>query len=141
MSKPEKPVSVGTLLLTEDNFKYNVLQSNEMWLVAFIDPQKPGIDIKPIWDKASIKLMNKVNLGKVFSKNLARECGVTNFPTIMLFPAGDKSNQNSFENYNGEFTTNSIVSWALEKYNGNSDNGKFNNPKQKIQTNSTFFKQ
>merc|ERR1712007_355974 len=60
----------------------------------------------------------KVNLGKVFSKNLARECGVTNFPTIMLFPAGDKSNQNSFENYDGEFTTNSIVSWALEKYNG-----------------------
>ena len=126
MSKPEKPASVGTLLLTEDNFKYNVLQSNEMWLVAFIDPKKSGSDIKPIWDKASMKLMNKVNLGKVFSKNLARECGVTSFPTIMLFPAGDKSNRNSFENYNGEFTTNSIVSWALEKYNGNSDNGKFN---------------
>ena len=30
----------GTILLTEDNFKSNVMESNEMWLVLFVDPTK-----------------------------------------------------------------------------------------------------
>ena len=30
----------GTILLTEDNFKSNVMESNDMWLVLFVDPTK-----------------------------------------------------------------------------------------------------
>jgi len=119
---PEEKWPVSTILLTEDNFKYELLQSNEMWLIAFIDPNLDGIDIKPIWDRASMKLMNKVNLGKVFSKNLARKYGVKRYPTIKYFPAGDKSNEKNVEDYDGEISTKSIVSWALKKYNGDSDN-------------------
>ena len=30
----------GTILLTEDHFKSNVMESNDMWLVLFVDPTK-----------------------------------------------------------------------------------------------------
>ena len=61
-----------------------------------------------------MELSGKVHMGKVFSKELARERGVKYFPTIMYFPAGDKSEQNSFENYEGDITANDIVTWALQ---------------------------
>ena len=86
-----------------------------MWLVVFIDPTQSGKSIKSEWDKAAMELSGKVNLGKVFSKKLARLCGVKSFPTIMYFPAG---NPNSTENYEGEITANDIVTWALKKHNG-----------------------
>ena len=71
-------------------------------------------NIKPEWDRAAMELSGKVHMGKVFSKDLARQSGVKYFPTIMYFPAGDKSEQNSFENYEGDITANDIVSWALQ---------------------------
>ena len=61
-----------------------------------------------------MELSGKVNMGKVFSKKLARLCGVKSFPTIMYFPASDP---NSTENYEGEITANDIVTWALKKHN------------------------
>jgi len=67
------------------------------------------------WDQSATELSGKVNLGKVFSKKLARLCGVKSFPTIMYFPASDP---NSTENYEGEITANDIVTWALKKHNG-----------------------
>ena len=71
-------------------------------------------NIKPEWDRAAMELSGKVHMGKVFSKDLARQSGVKYFPTIMYFPAGDKSEQNSFENYEGDITANNIVKWALQ---------------------------
>ena len=71
-------------------------------------------NIKPEWDRAAMELSGKVHMGKVFSKDLARQSGVKYFPTIIYFPAGDKSEQNSFENYEGDITTNDIVTWALQ---------------------------
>ena len=91
-----------------------------MWLVVFIDPTQSGKSIKSEWDQAAMELSGKVNLGKVFSKKLARLCGVKSFPTIMYFPAEDKSDPNSSENYEGEITANDIVTWALKKHNGES---------------------
>ena len=35
----------------------------------------------------------------------------------MYFPAGDKSDSNSFENYVGDIIADDIVTWALEKHN------------------------
>jgi hypothetical protein len=61
-----------------------------------------------------MELIGKVHMGKVFSKDLARQSGVKYFPTIMYFPAGDKSDPNRFENYEGDITANDIVTWALQ---------------------------
>ena len=61
-----------------------------------------------------MELSGKVHMGKVFSKDLARQSGVKYFPTIIYFPAGDKSEQNSFESYEGDITANDIVTWALQ---------------------------
>ena len=55
---------------------------------------------------------------KVISESLPRLYDVTSFPTILCFPAGDKSDPNTYEKYEGVITTNDIVSYALEKLNG-----------------------
>ena len=57
---------------------------------------------------------------KVISESLPRLYDVTSFPTILYFPAGDKSDPNTFEKYEGIITANDIVSYALEKLNGKS---------------------
>ena len=65
---------------------------------------------------------------KVISESLPRLYDVTSFPTILCFPAGDKSDPNIFLKYEGlgrlggyidfsDITANDIVSWALEKLN------------------------
>ena len=71
-------------------------------------------------------------MGEVWSHSLAENLpklyDVTKFPTILCFPAGDKSDQNIFLKYEGlgrlggyidfsDITANDIVSWALEKLN------------------------
>ena len=71
-------------------------------------------NIKPEWDRAAMELSGKVHMGKVFSKDLARQSSVKYFPTIIYFPAGDKSEQNSIENYEGDIKANDIVTWALQ---------------------------
>ena len=89
-----------------------------MWLVAFFGPTNSSeINIKPEWDQAATKLNGKVKMGKSFSNVLAKQRGVTSFPTIMYFPAGDKSDSNSFENYVGDIIADNIVTWALKKHN------------------------
>ena len=113
-----KPNGWVITLLTEDNFKSNVMESSEMWLVAFIDPKNPVETIESEYIQAAKKLISKVNCGKSFSMDLARQWGVKYFPTIMYFRTGDKSVQNQNENYEGDIKANDIVTWALEKYNG-----------------------
>ena len=94
------------------------MESSEMWVVAFIDPKNQDETIESEYIQAAKKLRGKVNCGKSFSMDLARQWGVKYFPTIMYFPIGDKSVQNQNENYEGDIKANDIVTWALEKYNG-----------------------
>ena len=94
------------------------MESSEMWLVAFIDPKNHDETIESEYIQAAKKLRGKVNCGKSSSMDLARQWGVKYFPTIMYFPIGDKSVQNENENYEGDIKANDIVTWALEKYNG-----------------------
>ena len=107
----------GTILLTKDNFKSIVMESNEMWLVAFVDTMT---GIKSEWDKAAVELNGKVKMGKVQSKviseNLPKLYSVVSFPTILYFPEGDKSDPSTFEKYEGGITANEIVTWALKKH-------------------------
>ena len=71
-----------------------------------------------------MELKGKVRMGEVWShsptENLPKLYDVTSFPTILCFPAGDKSDPNTFEKYEGIITANDIVSYALEKLNGKS---------------------
>ena len=136
--------------MTNENFNSNVRDSKEMWLVAFFksktydeysgalvyDPNLfgvvPGQDFKSKWRKVAVELKGKVRMGEVWShsltENLPRLYDVTKFPTILCFPAGDKSDPNIFLKYEGlgrlggyidfsDITANDIVSWALEKLN------------------------
>ena len=104
--------------MTEDNFKSDVMESNDMWLVLFVSAKNSGESIKLEWEKAAKALSGKVKMGKVSSKDLALQFGLKNFPTFMYFPKGDKSDQNGNVNYQGEIKAKYIVSWALSKYNG-----------------------
>ena len=104
--------------MTEDNFKSDVLESNDMWLVLFVSAQNSGESIKSECEQAARELSGKVKMGKVFSNALALQFGLKSFPTFMYFPKGDKSDQNGNINYQGDIKANSIVSWALSKYNG-----------------------
>ena len=109
----------GTILLTKDNFTSIVRESNEMWLVAFVDPKS---SIKSEWNKAALELNGKVKMGKVqsevISENLPKLYSVASFPTILYFPEGDKSDPNTFEKYEGAITAKDIVSWAFKKHEG-----------------------
>ena len=96
------------------------MESNEMWLVVFVDSTNSlshHISIKSEWDQAAKELRGKVNMGKVYSKDLALQFDVKSFPTIMYFPQGDKSDHSSYEIYEGEVTANGIVTWALKRLN------------------------
>ena len=133
--------------MTKENFKSNVRNSKEMWLVIFFESAyydeysgakvyDPNLDtdIKSKWRQVAAELKGKVRMGEVWShsatENLPKLYDVTSFPTILCFPAGDKSDPNIFLKYKGEgvgrlgglfhfrdITANDIVSWALEKLN------------------------
>ena len=109
--------------MTKDNFKSIVRNSKEMWLVAFVKYQWNS-GIKSRWNQAALELKGKVRMGQVQSKllneSLPRLYDVKSVPTILCFPAGDKSDPNNFEKYEGPITANDIVSWALGKLNGKS---------------------
>ena len=133
--------------MTNENFKSTVRNSKEMWLVVFLeaayfddksganvyDPNlRFGTNIKSKWRQVALELKGKVRMGEVWShsatENLPKLYDVTSFPTILCFPAGDKSDPNIFLKYEGvgrlggyfhfrDITANDIVSWALEKLN------------------------
>ena len=93
------------------------MESNDMWLVLFVSTTNSYESIQSEWEQADKELKGKVNMGKVFSKDLAAQCGVKSFPTIIYFKAGHKSDPKHNENYEGDINANDIVTWALEKYN------------------------
>ena len=94
------------------------MESNVMWLILFVSVTNSYESIQFEWEQADKELSGKVNMGKVFSKDLAAQCGVKSFPTIIYFKAGHKSDPKNNENYEGDINANDIVTWALEKYNG-----------------------
>ena len=94
------------------------MESNDMWLVLFVSASNSYESIKSEWEQANKELSGKVKMGKVFSRDLASQCGVKSFPTIIYFQAWLKSDPKHNENYEGDINDNDIVTWALEKFNG-----------------------
>ena len=61
----QNSVLEGTVILTKENFKSNVRNTKEMWLVAFIKDQWNS-GIKSKWNQAAVEL--KAKFSKSFCK-------------------------------------------------------------------------
>ena len=61
----QNSVLEGTVILTKENFKSNVRNTKEMWLVAFIKDQWNS-GIKSKWNQAAVEL--KAKFSKSWSK-------------------------------------------------------------------------
>jgi protein disulfide-isomerase A6 len=104
------------VVLTDSNFEEQVINSKDMWLVEFYAPwcghcQK----LAPEWSKAATQLKGQVKVAKVdatVETSLAQKYGVKGYPTIKVFPPGEKGKA---EDYNGPREASGIVSAALNK--------------------------
>ncbi|KAG5674681.1 hypothetical protein PVAND_004633 [Polypedilum vanderplanki] len=103
--------------LTESNFNKLVLNSEDVWFVAFIAPWCGHCkNLHPEWDKAATQLKGKVKVGRVdatVEQSLAQKYDIKGFPTIKIFKGG------KVEDYEGGRTASSIVETALTYYTEN----------------------
>lgn len=104
--------------LTDSNFDRLVLQSEDMWMVAFYAPWCGHCkNLSPHWIKAAGELKGKVKLGALDAtvhQMQASKYEVRGYPSIKMFSSGKKSS-GSVSEYDGGRTSRDIVDWALEK--------------------------
>lgn len=107
--------------LTDSNFEDEVLESEDMWLVAFYAPWCGHCkNLAPQWASAARELKGKVKLGAVDATAhsvYSNRYGVRGYPTIKVFSQGKKDGD-SME-YDGGRTSGDIVSWAIDKLAAN----------------------
>jgi protein disulfide-isomerase A6 len=108
----------AVVVLTDSNFDELVLGSKDLWIVEFYAPWCGHCKrLEPEWNEAASQLLGQVKLGKVDATvegALAQRFQVQGYPTIKLFPPGDKRDS-SAENYEGGRDASSIVAYALQK--------------------------
>jgi len=139
-NKPTRAISIGILLLTlfavlasssfvhgsaavvdltSSNFDRTVLQSEGIWMVAFVAPWCGHCkSLHPEYDKAAESLGGVVNMGRINcddEKELAQRYGIRGFPTIKIFGAG-KDYKKSPDDYQYQRTAGAIVNTLLEKF-------------------------
>lgn len=104
--------------LTDSNFEELITKSEDMWLVEFYAPWCGHCkNLEPHWKSAATELKGKVKLGAVDATVhtiIAGKFSIQGFPTIKMFPAGQKT-LTDVADYDGGRTSNDIVSWALAK--------------------------
>jgi len=105
----------AVVTLTAENFKEEVMDSEDLWLVEFFAPWCGHCKtLAPHWKKAAQQLTGKVKLGAVDAtvhQSLAGQFDVKGYPTIKVFPKGIKS---APQDYQGGRTTDTIVKYALQ---------------------------
>ncbi|KAG2496699.1 hypothetical protein HYH03_005115 [Edaphochlamys debaryana] len=105
--------------LTDDNFKSEVIKSNDLWLVEFYAPWCGHCkNLKPSWIEAASELQGKFKLGAVdctVHQSVCSEHGVQGYPTIKYFG----TNKRSPEDYQGGRDTGSIVAFGNAKHADN----------------------
>lgn len=115
--KEEPATEKDVIVLTDSNFDEIVFGSKDMWLVEFYAPWCGHCkSLAPEWNKAATKLKGQVKVAKVdatVETSLAQRFGVKGYPTIKIFPAGEKSGK--AEDYNGPREAEGIVAAALAK--------------------------
>merc|ERR1719399_2085939 len=76
--------------LDDGNFDETLLDSEGMWLVAFVAPWCGHCkNLKPEWAKAATELKGIINVAVVdatANEGLSGRFGVQGFPTIKMFP-------------------------------------------------------
>ena len=119
--KKKPPSSDKDVLVLDDkNFDETIFKNKEMFIVAFYAPwcghcQK----LLPEWNAAATQLKGQIKLAKVdatVNQQLASRYQIQGYPTIKIFPPGDKTNSN-IEEYNGPRDEDGIVQYALSKLN------------------------
>eukprot|EP01147_Barroeca_monosierra_P001326 gene1326-13_t len=100
--------------LTESSFNREVLESDDVWLVAFVAPWCGHCQrLKPEWSKAAQELKGEAKLGQVDATvyaALASRYGVQGYPTIKVFRGGPKTGE--AENYESSRDASTIVTFA-----------------------------
>merc|ERR1712130_1011242 len=109
----DPPTDVVTL--TEENFKSEVLDSEEMWLVEFYAPWCGYCQqLVPHYKAAATKLLGKVKVGMIDSvkyQNFADKFKIDGYPTIKVFPAGPKDPKKVKE-YDGDLDQAALVKYV-----------------------------
>jgi protein disulfide-isomerase A6 len=115
-SSNKKQVPNDVIILTDDNFENDVLESTEPWLIEFFAPWCGHCkSLAPEWARAATELKGTMKLGAVDAtehKQLASKYGIQGFPTIKFFPPGEKSTP---IDYDGPRTASGIETWCLSK--------------------------
>ena len=77
------------VLLTKENFKKKVLDSDELWFVEFYAPWCGHCKtLAPHWEKAAASLKGVVNVGAVdmtTDEEVGKPYGITGFPSVKFF--------------------------------------------------------
>ncbi|XP_058515736.1 protein disulfide-isomerase A6 homolog [Ochotona princeps] len=116
--KKEGPSDV--VVLTDENFNKTVMKdSKNVWFVEFYAPWCGHCkSLAPTWEELATVLKGKVRVGKVDAtteKILASTYQIQGFPTLKLFPLGEK-NVALVKDYEGSRTLEALTNYALEFY-------------------------
>eukprot|EP00049_Salpingoeca_infusionum_P017723 m.354122 g.354122 ORF g.354122 m.354122 type:complete len:443 (+) comp16922_c0_seq1:176-1504(+) len=99
----------GVVELDSSSFRSQVLESDAVWMVAFVAPWCGHCQrLKPDWAKAA-KAVDGVKFGQVDAtqyQDLASQYGVRGYPTIKVFKAGRD------EDYQGGRDASSLIDYA-----------------------------
>lgn len=103
--------------LSEADFKAKVVESKDLWLVAFIAPWCGYCKkLEPEWKEAASRLKGQAKLGLVDATvhtNLAGQFDVKGYPSIKMFAAGKKKGMRDYTDYQGPRESAGIVDFTL----------------------------
>eukprot|EP00035_Acanthoeca_spectabilis_P024556 m.454365 g.454365 ORF g.454365 m.454365 type:complete len:433 (+) comp20653_c0_seq1:190-1488(+) len=110
--------SSAVVQLTDQSFDKTVLESKDLWAVAFVAPWCGYCKkLEPEWISASGRLKGIAKLGQVdatANQMLAQKYGVQSYPTIKVFPSGGPKSGDA-EDFEGGRTASDIVTYMEEK--------------------------